>query len=72
MESNSSLKSDTLIFVEGGILEHSLNLGGAILINDGGIIQANIKCGWFYKDGGIIEEDVRITELSEAKGNEAG
>ncbi|PJC27958.1 hypothetical protein CO054_02745 [Candidatus Shapirobacteria bacterium CG_4_9_14_0_2_um_filter_39_11] len=53
-----------LVFVDGGILEEKLgvDVGRAILINDGGIIKANIRCGRFHKDGGIIGDKVSIEE----------
>ena len=58
------LKETDLVFVDGGILEEELGVdaGRAILINDGGIIEANIRCGRFHKDGGIIGDKVSIEE----------
>lgn len=58
--SEPHLSSNTLVFVDGGITTDDLNLGEAILVNDGGIISHEIRCGRFYKDGGII--DGRIFE----------
>lgn len=49
---------DTLIFVDGGITDKSLDVGMAVLVNDGGIVKHHLSCGVFYKDGGIIDAEI--------------
>lgn len=50
--------ADTLIFVDGGILCSELDVGCASVVNDGGIIEAPLRCGTLYRDGGLTEAAV--------------
>jgi hypothetical protein len=47
--------SDTMIFVDGGILRNALDVGHASVVNDGGIISAPLRCGVLYRDGGLTD-----------------
>ena len=55
VKDDPALTQETLIFVDGGITSHDVDVGKAALVNDGGIVKHQIKCGIFYKDGGIVE-----------------
>ena len=55
-----TLSSATYVFVDGGIRTRPLDLGSAVLINDGGFIEAPIACGLFHKSGGVI--NARVTQ----------
>jgi hypothetical protein len=55
LKSDPQLTSETLIFVDGGITEHPINVGKAVIVNDGGIIRHRIICGFLFRDGGITE-----------------
>lgn len=58
VRSQPHLTATTCVFVDGGILNRPLDLGYAILINDGGIVKAPIKCGLCHRDGGIAEAPI--------------
>jgi hypothetical protein len=58
LSNNPLLTEDDCVFVDGGILKADLDVGKAILINDGGIREGSISCGRFHADGGITEGSV--------------
>jgi len=68
VRSNPSYGSDVLVFVDGGITSCDIDLGMAILVNDGGIVEHHISCGRFFKDGGIVDVPVEQRLLSASYG----
>lgn len=49
--------SSTLVFVDGGITNKAIDLGEAVLVNDGGIVKHPVACGIFFRDGGLLKID---------------
>lgn len=62
VKNNPELEADTLVFVDGGITKYPIDLGSAVLVNDGGIVEHSIKCGRFHRDGGIALKEVKVDQ----------
>lgn len=60
-----NLTSDTLVFVDGGTCSMPLDVGSSSLVCDGGIVEAEIFCGVFYTDGGLV--NARVHERDKVK-----